>query len=163
MRSITFLVVTALAAVLAVACGGGEETPSPSTTPTPQTPISIGAKSTLTVAEQPNLGTIVVDGDGLTLYVFLRDEAGKSNCSGGCAQAWPPLVPSQVHLELAGEGVNSELVGTMQRQDGTSQVTYNGRPLYNFSGDQQPGDANGQSSGRVWFVVSQAGEPIETP
>ena len=138
-----------------------DETVTPDRTPEP-TPISIMAKSTITVAEDSELGMILVDGEAFTLHVLINDEPNKSSCTGGCAQAWPPLIASAVHLELAGEGVDGDLVGTTTREDGSTQVTYNERPLYNFSGDMNPGDAKGQGVARVWFVVSPAGEPIKT-
>lgn len=123
-------------------------------------PVVIGSKSKMTVAQHPELGAILVDGDGFTLYLFTQDESNVSNCTGGCAQTWPPLQPSLVQLELAGEGVTRDLVGTITREGGIRQVTYNGRPLYNFSGDRSPGDTNGQNVGGVWFVVSPQGEAI---
>jgi predicted lipoprotein with Yx(FWY)xxD motif len=94
------------------------------------------------------------------LYLFTRDEGSTSTCTGGCAQAWPPLLASQVHLELAGEGVQADLLGTIAQPDGSSQVTYNAHPLYNFSGDQEAGHARGQATGDVWFVVSPTGEAV---
>lgn len=100
---------------------------------------------------------ILVDGDGLTLYASLKDEGNKSNCTGGCAQTWPPLLSSFV---LAGEGVQIGLFRPTTRDDGSSHVTYDGHPLYNFSGDSQAGEAKGQGVGGSWFVVSPDGEPV---
>ena len=117
------------------------------------------SKPVVTVAVHNELGSILVDGDGLTLYLVTVDQPNKSNCSGGCAETWPPLLSS---LVLAGEGVQINLFAPIIRDDGNSQLTYNGHPLYNFSGDKQPGDANGQGVGGVWFVVSPEGEAITT-
>ncbi len=100
---------------------------------------------------------ILVDGDGLSLYASLKDERNKSNCTGGCAQTWPPLLSSFV---LAGEGVQIGLFRPVTRDDGSSHVTYDGHPLYNFSGDSQAGEAKGQGVGGSWFVVSPDGEPV---
>ena len=123
-------------------------------------PITVGSKSTITVAEHPELGTILVDGEGFTLYQFLNDEPNLSNCTGGCASTWPPLLASLVLSETIGEGVDADLVGSSNREDGSVQVTYNAHPLYNFSGDRNPGDARGQGIGAVWFAVSPSGEPV---
>ena len=158
---------TALA--VALACSNSEPPPTPAAAATEpisvssgSTTVSIESKSTVTVANHPQLGTILVDGDRSTLYLFMRDKGNTSNCTGGCAQTWPPLLASQVHLELAGEGVKADLLATIPRSDGSSQVTYNGHPLYNFSGDQEPGHARGESAGGVWFVVSPTGDAITT-
>lgn len=116
------------------------------------------AAATIALAEVDDLGQVLVDGRGHTLYIFLNDEAGKSNCYGGCASNWPPLV---VDGEVvAGDGLDAALIGTTTRDDGTLQVTYNGRPLYYFAGDSAPGDANGHGVGDVWFAISPAGETV---
>ena len=115
------------------------------------------SKPVVTVVEHNELGSILVDGDGLTLYLFKQDETNMSNCSGSCAEIWPPLLSSIV---LAGEGVQIGLFALITREDGSSHLTYNGYPLYNFNGDGQQGDANGQGVGEAWFVVSPGGEAI---
>ena len=81
-----------------------------------------------------------------------------SNCSGGCARAWPPLLT--VGAPQTGDGVNAASLATIERDDGSIQVTYNGWPLYYFAKDQQPGNTNGQGVGDVWFVVSALGEAV---
>ena len=88
------------------------------------------------------------------------DEQGVPTCSGGCASAWPPLVT--VGDPIAVEGVDGDLLGTIDREDGSVQVAYNGWPLYRYGGDQKPGDTKGQGVGGVWFAVSTAGEPSTT-
>ena len=113
--------------------------------------------ATAQVSQHAELGNILTDSDGGTLYLFTTDERNVSNCSGGCAQAWPPLIADGD--PVAGEGVSADHLGTIARADGSSQVTYNGWPLYSFASDEQPGDANGQGSGDVWFVVSSDGGP----
>ena len=117
-------------------------------------------KSTLTTADHPRMGAILVDGDGFILYMFRGDSASSSSCTGGCARSWPPLIASLVHLKLAGDGVSEDLVGTITREDETSQVTYNGMPLYNFGSDKDPGDARGHGVGGQWFAVSPTGDPV---
>jgi predicted lipoprotein with Yx(FWY)xxD motif len=115
----------------------------------------------------PGLGTVLVDGQGLTLYLFVPDkQSGHSTCAGTCAQAWPPLLlPSGVSSPTAGPGVNASLLGTTKRSDGTVQVTYNRWPLYLWVNDSQPGQATGQALnnlGGLWYVLSPAGKEITT-
>ncbi len=120
----------------------------------------VQAQSTPTVElrDNPALGKILTANGGLTLYRFLNDEKGKSNCNGACATVWPPLVVDAGMAPTAGAGVNGTL-GTITRDDGTLQVTYNDLPLYFFAGnanapaDVAPGDTNGQGIGGVWFIV----------
>ena len=112
----------------------------------------------LTVAADPRLGDILVDSDGMTLYMFTKDEADKSNCAGGCLDAWPPLLA--VENPAVGEGVDASLLGTAALPDGSLIVTYNHMPLYFWQDDMQPGDTKGQGVNDVWFVVSPDGEPL---
>lgn len=103
-------------------------------------------------------GGHLVDTYGRSLYLNVNEEAGESTCTGECAAAWPPLrvrgTPS------AGEGVDASLLGTVERDDGTMQLTYNGWPLYYFSGDTGSGDYLGQAAEERWYLVSPAGEPL---
>ena len=113
----------------------------------------------------PGLGTVLVDGRGLTLYLFVPDrQSGTSTCYGACAQAWPPLLlPAGVSAPVAGPGVSPALLGTTHRSDGTTEVTYNKWPLYLWVNDSQPGQATGQglnNLGGLWYVVSPAGHAI---
>lgn len=97
-------------------------------------------------------GTILTGSNGMTLYTFDRDQDGVSNCSGGCAQTWPPLV-----LDGGDPVAPYGLAGTLaaiDRGDGQRQVTYNGRPLYFFAADTQPGDTKGDGVGGVWHVAA---------
>ncbi len=103
-------------------------------------------------------GSFLVDGNGMTLYLFTKDSAGTSNCSGGCASNWPPLTVTG--QPVAGAGVNASLLGTTARADGSVQVTYNGHPLYYYKADHAPGDENGQGAGGVWYVVSATGDAV---
>lgn len=111
---------------------------------------SSGGSVTLKVSSTAALGKFLVDGKGMTLYLFTKDTPGVSNCSGGCLQAWPPLLVTGE--PVAGEGVTGKL-GVIVRDDGTRQVTYNDIPLYYYVSDVQPGDTTGQEVGGVWFVV----------
>lgn len=104
-----------------------------------------------------SLGTVLVDGDGRTLYLFTKDSPGKSACEGECLSAWPILTGAPT----AGDGVNAKFIGTITRSDGTVQATYHDWPLYYFAKDAAPGDVNGQGVNGVWFVVSPAGKAIQ--
>ena len=104
-----------------------------------------------------SVGDIVVDDSGNTLYVFIPDGAGDSTCYDQCAANWPPVTSDLA----AGEGVDSDLVGSTTRTDGTTQITYNGWPLYYFANDAAPGDINGQGANDVWFVVAPNGEAVQ--
>jgi predicted lipoprotein with Yx(FWY)xxD motif len=104
-----------------------------------------------------------VGGNGRTLYLFQADKSGTSACSGGCAAAWPP--DTVTGTPQAGSGVSQSLLGTITRADGTMQLTYNGHPLYYFTGDTAGGAAHGQgvkAFGAEWHVVSASGSKIDT-
>jgi predicted lipoprotein with Yx(FWY)xxD motif len=111
----------------------------------------------LAVADSDH-GEILVDGTGMTLYLFTEDRDGGSVCEDDCAVAWPPLTVDDE--PVPGEGVDGGLLGTTERGDGSTQVTFAGWPLYTWAQDQQPGDVTGQGVQEVWFVVSPAGEPV---
>lgn len=129
---------------------------TPSTTPTPMPAPATGTAITMRVVG--SLGKILVGPDGRTLYLFLGDAGTMSRCVGSCAQNWPPLTTNG--LPRATGGVSQMLLGTTKRQDGTTQVTYAGHPLYYFVADSAPGMANGQgivAFGARWEVVNAAG------
>ena len=105
------------------------------------------------------LGTHLIEGSGRTVYLFTMDERGKSNCNSGCSTAWPPLLTLGDPAD--DEGAVGRLLDSTTRDDGSTQVTYNGWPLYYFAADTRPGDANGQNVADNWFVVSTAGGPIQ--
>jgi len=128
---------------------GGDGGAAPAPTPASKSgPATIATKKT-------DLGTILVDGQGRTLYLWVADKGHKSTCNGACAQAWPPVLTSG--KPKAGKGVKASLLGTTKRADGKTEVTYGGHPLYTFAGDQAAGDTNGQGSegfGAYWWVVN---------
>lgn len=119
--------------------------------------IAAADPGTVQVAEVGDLGPILVDADGMTLYRFTSDAQGTSNCNDACAEGWPPYEAEEA---VAGEGVTGE-VAVITRNDGTTQVTINGWPLYTFGADAAPGEANGQGTGGSWFVVGADGNTIE--
>ena len=120
----------------------------------------IQTNAMVNTAEHPELGTILADASGRTVYLFTRDEKDLSNCSGGCAQSWPPLLT--IGDPSPGESISAARLGTITRDDGSVQVTYNGWPLYYFANDQKPGDTNGMTFSPVWCVVETDVEPVGT-
>ena len=146
-------------ALVAAACGGANTAASPTSTPTTSATAS-GA--TVGTAKDPQLGTILVDAKGRTLYLFEKDQGAKSSCYGGCASVWPPLTTGG--RPQAGPGASAALLGTTSRTDGTTQLTYNGHPLYYYISDTQPGQTSGEGLnqfGAGWDVLSAAGNKIE--
>jgi predicted lipoprotein with Yx(FWY)xxD motif len=114
-------------------------------------------------AQTDDLGTYLVDGNGMTLYYFTKDVfAGTTVCYGPCAEAWPPLAVAEGQAVTAGDGVDG-VIGSIARTDGTLQVTYDGRPLYYWAADTQPGDTLGQDVGGVWFVAMTDGSMPANP
>jgi predicted lipoprotein with Yx(FWY)xxD motif len=117
------------------------------------TPISVGSAA--------GVGKILVDSEGMTLYYFQKDQkgSGKSKCEGPCAEAWPPLTTEGEAEAMS--GVNSAMLGTIKRSDGTTQVTYAGWPLYTFVEDKKPGEDNGTDSkafGASWYPLHANGQ-----
>ena len=104
------------------------------------------------------LGEFLVDSNGMTLYLFTDDEPNVSNCDTNCLLIWPPLLTGGA--PVAGEGVDTALLGITTLADGATQVTYNGWPLYYFARDINPGDTAGQERGDVWFVITADGEGV---
>ncbi|MSQ62200.1 MAG: hypothetical protein EXR43_06475 [Dehalococcoidia bacterium] len=125
------------------------------TTPAGAQPTASPAPAVVKRGKHAQLSDILVDNGGRTLYRFTRDVPATSNCSGACAQTWPPLTVAGGAV-AAGQGVSAGL-GVITPADGTRQVTYSGQPLYYYAADAAPGDAKGESVGTVWFVVKPAG------
>jgi predicted lipoprotein with Yx(FWY)xxD motif len=111
---------------------------------------------------ETSLGTILVDGKGMSVYYYDKDtpNSGKSTCSGNCLAAWPAVKASSAKPVV--EGVTAT-VGTITRDDGSLQVTVNGLPIYLYAKDTKAGDVVGQAVGDVWWVVAPDGAKITTP
>ncbi|MFF9525127.1 SCO0930 family lipoprotein [Streptomyces achromogenes] len=111
----------------------------------------------LTVASNPELGKVLTDGSGLTLYRFDKDtaEPPKSACSGDCATTWPPVPADDA---TAGAGVDRALLGEVTRADGSKQLTIGGWPAYRYAKDVNAGDVNGQGVGGTWFALAPTGK-----
>ena len=114
----------------------------------------------LSASNIDGLGEAIVDQNGMTLYLFTKDTKKKASaCNGDCAKTWPPVL-SKGKVEL--QGIDSKLLGSIKRQDGTEQVTVGGWPIYTFSKDLKPGDANGMGVNGTWFVIEPNGCKVGT-
>src|SRR4051794_22576424 len=112
----------------------------------------------IATAKVPGVGTVLTNSDGQTLYLFQADTGTKSTCSGECASLWPPVTTTGD--ATATMGATSSMLGTTTRDDGTTQVTYNGHPIYTYSGDTTSGQANGEglnTYGGLWYAVTTSG------
>lgn len=121
-----------------------------------------GGAGVVSTAKVGDLGTILVDSEGRTLYDFHKDKGSTSACYGSCAGAWPPLL-TEGEPQAKG-GAQAGMLGTTKRKDGTTQVTYNGWPLYTYVGDQKPGEANGNDIdqfGAQWYALQPDGQEPE--
>jgi predicted lipoprotein with Yx(FWY)xxD motif len=122
--------------------------------------ITVSAKSVAGV------GTVLVNGQGQTLYMLTSEKGGKITCvdDNGCTKIWPDNeLPKGMTSATAGSGIQTSLLGTVKNSAGELYVTYNGWPLYTYSGDNAPGQANGQgitSFGGTWYVLSTSGNPV---
>jgi predicted lipoprotein with Yx(FWY)xxD motif len=128
---------------------------SASTTTASSSRAAIALKNT-------SLGRILVGGKGMTIYLFEKDKGTMSTCTAACAQFWPPVTTKGA--AKAGAGVAAAKLGTTKRSDGSTQVTYDGHPLYYYSGDMKPGDVTGQgldTFGGLWWVLSPSGMAIK--
>lgn len=176
MSRITYALVllVAVAAVIA-GCGGGDDSTdggayggkgggasTDAQASSEETGGSGGGDGIVSAAKVGDLGTILVDSAGRTLYDFHKDQGSKSACYGGCAGAWPPLL-TEGNPQAQGAAERS-MLGTTKRDDGTLQVTYNGWPLYTYVGDQGPGEANGNDIdqfGAEWYALMPNGQEPE--
>ena len=162
----TALVLIAVAAVglvvlaVAVASGGGGGAYGGSAS-SATAPSSGGGGPSVKLAST-GLGKVLVDARGRTLYLFEADKGTMSACSGACASAWPPLITKG--KPAADAGVSAAKLGTTERGDGTTQVTYDGHPLYTYAGDAAPGQTRGQGLdqfGAEWYVLAPSGAKID--
>jgi predicted lipoprotein with Yx(FWY)xxD motif len=138
--------------------GGGESTSSSAGGET-SSAAGGGGAAEVSTSEVKGLGTILVDGEGFTLYLFKMDTGDTSTCTSDCSSTWPALYTDGA--PTAGGDADASLLGTSDFPGGGTQVTYDGHPLYRYSGDQAPGDANGQEIGEIWYAVSPDGTPNE--
>jgi predicted lipoprotein with Yx(FWY)xxD motif len=121
-------------------------------------PAAPASEPTIDVANNTTYGQILVDGNGMTLYVNVNDTKGESSCDAACLQNWTPLF-SLGHPNV-GDGVNNFFIGTATTSYGLMVVTYYGHPLYLYKGDMNPGDVNGEDMNVAWYVISEAGQVV---
>jgi predicted lipoprotein with Yx(FWY)xxD motif len=100
--------------------------------------------------QKTKLGPVLADAKGMTLYTFDKDENGKSNCTGQCAEYWPPAMAAMGAKPVGG-------LSLVKRADGSLQWADDGRPLYTFVKDKKPGDVAGDGFKGVWHVVKENG------
>ncbi len=165
-RPVVTIVPAALCLLLLGACTTATPAAPASSAPAPSAaassmPASLPAAAdaaTLTLAmADSSLGSILVDGKGMTLYLFTKDTPNASNCTGQCLVAWPPLLGKPT----AGTGVDDSKLGSFTRADGRTQASYNGWPLYYWQADGKPGDVTGQNVNSVWFVLDRDGKAVK--
>lgn len=166
---VTFVAATVSAALLAAtvsACSSGGSSGDTATGTTQQSaeqvaqPAQTSAPATVTT-KSVSLGKILVNDKNLTLYIFLADKSTTSTCTSACARVWPPLTVSG--KPTGAGGVDTKKLGTSKRSDGSTQVTYNGHPLYRFAADTSPGNTRGQglnNFGALWYVIGTNGKQI---
>lgn len=153
---------TAVMAILGLAACGSDAPTAASQAPAASTAAaSSGAAAggaALGVASSA-LGQIVVDGKGMSIYLYDKDtqNSGSSSCSGPCAAKWPAVTADSATPTV--QGVTGK-VGTIKGVDGKTQVTLNGWPLYYFAGDSKAGDTNGQGVGKIWWVLTADGAKV---
>ncbi len=140
---------------------GGSTTSEESGSASPSEEATAEGAASLAIASDDDLGDILVDNAGMVLYLYTPDTTTESTCYDQCATAWPPLLTDTADV-TAGTGMDATLIGTTERTDGTTQVTYNDHPLYYYAEDTEPGDTEGQGVNDVWWVVNPAGDGVTT-
>jgi len=148
------------AAVILIASGCGG---SPSSGAANGATTAPGGTVTVLARSVPGVGTVLVNGQGYTLYMFVPDDRRAVTCTGSCAGTWPPLMLPSGGRVAAGAGVKPGLLGSDPDPAGGRVVTYGGWPLYTYAGDAEPGEATGQAianNGGDWFVIRPSGRPL---
>ena len=156
------------AAVVVAACssGGTSSAAAPAASPAGGSSSSAGAGAsssggTVITTAKSSGGTVLASSSGRAVYLWAKDTGDMSTCNGACAGAWPPVTTTGT--ATAAGGAKASDIGTITRSDGTKQVTYDGHPLYYFSGDSGPGTAAGQGSdafGAKWWLVTPTGSDV---
>jgi predicted lipoprotein with Yx(FWY)xxD motif len=172
--------IAVLAALVAAGCGDDEDETTAETTPATTTeqatapadkPASdgekpaggksdSGASGTEIVVADSQFGSILFDADQQAIYLFDKESTSASECYGACAEAWPPVLTEGD--PQAGQGTEAKLLGTTERDDGTTQVTYDGQPLYYYA-HEGPGEVlchNVSEFGGLWLVLEPSGDPV---
>jgi predicted lipoprotein with Yx(FWY)xxD motif len=158
----------ALGTAATVAACGSSSSGTAASSPSSSAPAGASAADAATISAKSvsGVGTVLVNGQGQTLYMLTSEKGGKITCTqaNGCTKAWPEtLLASGATTAKASSGVQSSLLGTVKDASGKLEVTYNHWPLYTFSGDSGPGAAKGQgltSFGGSWYVLNGSGNPV---
>jgi predicted lipoprotein with Yx(FWY)xxD motif len=146
----------ALAALLLAACGRGDG----GTSSGGESPSPAGTALSVQTDSVSGIGTVLANGEGLTLYHNTKETGSRIVCTGGCASFWPPvLVTGSLPQDT---GMIGGTFGTIMRPDGSTQLTINGMPLYTYTGDSGSGQARGQGIQGVWFAVTPSGTSTST-
>jgi predicted lipoprotein with Yx(FWY)xxD motif len=182
-KTYAFALLAIAAALIVAGCGGGSSTSSSGyggagensasesetksskggayAPPSEETTANSGAEGAamVSVANAGDVGMVLVDSKGFTVYDFGKDKGTASSCYGACAEFWPPLL-TEGEPEV-GKGASASMLGTTKRKDGTTQVTYAGHPLYTYVEDSKPGEATGNDLdifGGEWYALTSSGE-----
>lgn len=174
------LAVLALLTVVIAGCGGGSSTSETNSSGSKKTASSEGSSGSrygnssesksassessggsagVVSLGHTKVGMVLVDANGMTLYDFHKDKGSTSSCYGPCAEGWPPALTEGE--PSVGNGASASKLGTTERKDGTTQITYAGHPLYTFVEDKKPGEANGNdvsAFGGQWYALKGNGE-----
>ena len=165
-----FLAIGATLVALGVAgCGGDDDegggsadavTTQAEETTAATAPEKKGRPGTEIKVSDSDFGSILFDGEDQAIYLFTKENSDRSKCFGACAEAWPPVLTEGE--PQAGSGAKGGLLGTTERRDGTTQVTYNGHPLYYYveDGPNQVLCHDVEEFGGIWYVVEPNGEPV---
>ena len=167
LRHVSRALVPVVVAALALSACGGDDDDSNSAEGTTTTTAASGGSTTSSTAgttefvvgvATTDLGETLVDAEGKTLYIFDADSNGKSSCNEGCDATWPPLVTTG-DVTVSDE-LDSSLFATIERDDGSTQVTVDGKPLYTYAADANPGDTSGDGVGGVWHAAGTDGSAL---
>jgi predicted lipoprotein with Yx(FWY)xxD motif len=168
---IRLIVIAATAGALLVAGCGGDDGEDPgdtgAATSAPSTTAAGGSappspKGTTIELSSSDYGQVLFDSDDQAIYLFDKEKGSTSECYGECAAAWPPVLTKGA--PQPGKGADASLLGMTERNDGTTQVTYNGHPLYYYA-HEGPGQVlcqNVDEFGGLWLVVKADGEPVRS-
>lgn len=162
----TRLRITTLAALLMLPLACAEEPPPADTGMADGLDAADATRYALAVDTLADAGPYLTDGDGRALYLLEGEPANASTCADACAEEWPPYVMTGTLSETPATGpLDAALVGTIERADGRTQVTYAGHALYYYHGDTGPGETTGQDvtdAWGEWYLVTPEGEPLES-
>lgn len=150
--------------LVAAGCGSSaNKTTTTASTPASSSAAPTSSAVTISTRNVSGLGTVLVNAQGKTLYIFRPDKATKVTCTGSCASVWPPVKLSSGAKPAGSGGVKDSMLSSDPDPTGGRVVTYNGWPLYTYVTDSGPGSARGQGialNGGLWYVMSPSGQPI---